>query len=97
LAVCYWFGRIIFFRLKKPSIEIKENKIIVQTKFGNFVDVKPFESYEVVYSNEFFAFRKDSQNDITVELGHIRKTDFPDLKGELSKLPFINYQNDSRS
>ncbi len=84
---------MIYFRLTKPAIEIKENEIVVQNRWGKFISVMPLESYSLIDSTDFFAFRKGKENDITMELNFISKSEWPKLINELNELPFINAKN----
>jgi hypothetical protein len=92
LPIGYWVLKIIHNRLTKPSLEILKKKIIVQTKFGGFKEVNPINEYRVIYSKDFFAFRRGKENDVTVEIGHIKKDEFQKIKEYLNQMPFAKPQ-----
>ena len=66
-----------------------------QTKMALTIKVAPFFDYRLVFSADFLAFRKGKENDITVELEHIKKEEFETLKSHLTNLPFQDYAGDA--
>jgi len=92
----YWLSKVLYLRVTKPSVQILNDKVVVQSKLGKFIEVSPFADYRLIFSEDFFAFRKGKENDITVELEHIKKNEFQELKAHLTKLPFLGSQNENQ-
>ena len=95
LGLGCWLSKILFLRVTRPSVEILNDRVVVQNKFGRFIEVAPFFDYRLVFSADFLAFRKGKENDITVELEHIKKEEFETLKSHLTNLPFQDYAGDA--
>jgi len=76
--------------MKRPALEIETDRIIVQTKFGKFKEVRPISEYKVIYSTDFFAFRRGKENDISVDKHFISKKDFIPLQEKLKSMPFLD-------
>ena len=95
LGLGYWLSKILYLRVTRPSVEILNDRVIVQSKFGRFIEVAPFCDFRLVFSADFLSFRKGKENDITVELEHIKKEEFETLKSHLTNLPFQDYPSDA--
>ena len=74
--------------LKKPTLLIQENKILVRNIFGKVNEVPNTNDYKLVLSNDYFAFRIDGKNDIMVDKGWFKKDQLEKLIQTLRSLDF---------
>jgi len=74
--------------LKKPTLLIEDNKILIWNIFGKVHEVSNTSDYKLVLSNEYFAFRIDGQNDIMVDKGWFKKVQLEKLIQTLRSLGF---------
>ena len=74
--------------LKKPTLVIEGNKILVRNLFGKVNEVSNTREYKLVLGNDFLAFRMDGQNDILVDKHWFKKGQLEKLIQSLRSLGF---------
>lgn len=80
----YWWK--IF---KTPTLSITKDTITLCNQYGKIYVVNPINSYSLVISNDYLAFRKDEQQDVMVNIQFFNKFEWYNLIKFLKDLPFI--------